>query len=107
MSDTYINAANLKKILFEIGTSLGVDNSDIDAQVVKVRKSEITYLPIRHHSPGSTILVKKWIEKYEPKLILVEGPALADDLIKYMLNETQSPQLRFSRFMQILTIPLV
>jgi len=93
MSDTYLNAANLKKILFEIGTSLGVDNSDIDAQVVKVRKSEITYLPIRHHSPGSTILVKKWIEKYKPKLILVEGPALADNLIKYMVERDTIPPI--------------
>ncbi len=93
MSDTYLSAANLKKILFEIGTSLGVDNSDIDAKVDKVKKSEIIYLPIRHHSPGSTILVKKWIEKYEPKLILVEGPALADNLIKYMVERDTIPPI--------------
>ncbi|MFX0075436.1 MAG: DUF5682 family protein [Candidatus Hermodarchaeota archaeon] len=93
MSDTYLNAANLKKILFEIGTSLGIDNSTIDTKVSKVKNSEVKYLPVRHHSPGSTILVKKWIEKYEPKLILVEGPVLADDLIQYLIDKKTIPPI--------------
>ena len=91
MSNNYLNAANLKKLLFEIGTSLGIDNSIIDSKVSNVKKSEIKYLPIRHHSPGSTILVQKWIEKYKPKLILVEGPVLADDLIKYLIDKKTIP----------------
>ncbi len=91
MSDTYLNAANLKKILFEIGTSMGIDNSIIDSKVSRVKNSKVKYLPIRHHSPGSTILVQKWIEKYEPKLILVEGPVLADDLIKYLIDKKTIP----------------
>jgi hypothetical protein len=93
MSDAYLNAENLKKILFEIGTSLGIDNSKIDSQVSKVKNSKIKYLPIRHHSPGSTILVQKWIEKYKPKLILVEGPVLADDLIDYLIDKKTIPPI--------------
>jgi len=93
MNDTYLNAANLKKILFEIGTSLGIDNSIIDSKVSNVKKSEVKFLPIRHHSPGSTILVQKWIEKYEPKLILVEGPVLADDLIKFLIDKKTVPPI--------------
>jgi len=91
MSDTYLNAATLKKILFEIGTSLGIDNSIIDSKVSDVMQSEVKFLPIRHHSPGSTILVQRWIEKYKPKLILVEGPVLADDLIKYLIDKKTIP----------------
>lgn len=91
MSVTYLNAQNLKKILFEIGSSLGIDNAIIDRTVSKVINAEINYLPIRHHSPGSTILVQKWIEKYKPKLILIEGPAFADDLIKYLIEKDTKP----------------
>lgn len=93
MSDTYLNAATLKKILFEIGTSLGIDNSIIDSKVSDVLQSEVKFLPIRHHSPGSTILVQRWIEKYKPKLILVEGPVLADDLIKYLIDKKTIPPI--------------
>jgi len=91
MSDTYLNAENLKKILFEIGTSMGIDNSQIESQFLKVKNSKIKYLPVRHHSPGSTLLVQKWIEKYKPKLILVEGPILADNLIKYLIDTKTVP----------------
>lgn len=99
MSVTYLNAQNLKKILFEIGSSLGIDNTIIDSAVSKVKNAEIKYLPVRHHSPGSTILVQKWIAKYKPKLILIEGPAFADDLIKYMIDkDTQPPVAILSLF---------
>lgn len=93
MSDTYLNAATLKKILFEIGTSLGIDNSIVDSKVSDVIKSDVKFLPVRHHSPGSTILVQRWIEKYKPKLILVEGPVLADDLIKYLVDKKTVPPI--------------
>ena len=37
--------------------------------------------------------MKKWIEKYEPKLILVEGPALADNLIKFLVERDTIPPI--------------
>lgn len=58
MTSNSLNAANLKNILFEIGNLIHLDTALIDAQVQKVKKAEINYLPIRHHSPGSTALVK-------------------------------------------------
>ena len=63
MSSNGLNALNLKSILFEICKGLQLDTALINAQVAKVKKAEIQYIPIRHHSPGSTILVKKWIEQ--------------------------------------------
>ncbi len=93
MKDSYLSAKNLKSILFEIGTSLGIDTSIINERISKIKKEQITYLPVRHHSPGSTVLVKRWIKKYKPKLILVEGPAFADDLIQYMVDKDTRPPI--------------
>ncbi|MFX1316234.1 MAG: DUF5682 family protein [Promethearchaeota archaeon] len=93
MSINLLNAIDLTKILLEISNLLKLDTKEIETHISNVKKSDITYLPIRHHSPGSSILVKKWIEKYEPKLVLIEGPSLANDLMTYMIDNDTIPPL--------------
>lgn len=93
MNGNSLNVVNIKKILFEICNLLKLDTTLIDAQVLKVKNSEIKYIPIRHHSPGSTILVKKWIKNHRPKLVLIEGPSLADNLIKYIVEKDTHPPI--------------
>lgn len=54
--------------------------------------AEITFLPIRHHSPACAWHVKQIIEKQRPSLILIEGPCNADSLIPVMTDEeTRAP----------------
>lgn len=93
MTGNSLNAANLKNILFEIGNLIHLDTALIDAQVQKVKKAEIKYLPIRHHSPGSTFLVKNWIKIHKPKLVLIEGPTVADRLIPFMVAKDSIPPI--------------
>ncbi|MFX1410390.1 MAG: DUF5682 family protein [Promethearchaeota archaeon] len=93
MSNNLLNAIDLTNILLEISNLLKLDIKEIQNQVLNVKKSDITYLPIRHHSPGSSILVKKWIEKYKPKLVLIEGPSLANNLMTYMIDNDTVPPL--------------
>ncbi len=93
MSNNTLNATNLKNILYEIGDLLQLDTDLIDDQVQKVKKAEIKYLPIRHHSPGSSFLVKKWIEVHKPKLVLIEGPTVADKLIQFMVAKDTIPPI--------------
>jgi hypothetical protein len=93
MSSNSLNATNLKNVLFEICNLLQIDTSVINDQVLKVKQADIKYLPIRHHSPGSTILIKKWIEVYKPKLVLIEGPSFADNLIKFIVEKDTIPPI--------------
>jgi len=87
-----INAGNLKKILHEVLDKIDFDSQKVEDQVAKVMAAEIKYLPIRHNSPGSAILVKKCLEEYKPKLVLIEGPFMGDNLIQYMIaNDTIPP----------------
>lgn len=53
---------------------------------------EITFLPIRHHSPACAWHVKQVIEEQRPDLLLVEGPCNANGLIPVMTDEeTKAP----------------
>ncbi|NHI94507.1 MAG: hypothetical protein EAX96_18595 [Candidatus Lokiarchaeota archaeon] len=83
----------LKEILFEIGKELKYDLNKIKTQLSNVISSEIKYIPVKHHSPGSSILIKKCIEKFKPKLVLVEGPALAEHLIPYIIAQDTRPPI--------------
>lgn len=54
--------------------------------------AEITFLPIRHHSPACAWHVKNRIEQLLPDRILVEGPCNAEALIPVMVHEdTKAP----------------
>ena len=70
---------------------IDLDSHKVENQVAKVIGQEVKYIPVRHNSPGSAILVKRCLEEYKPKLVLIEGPFLADDLIKYMIAHDTIP----------------
>lgn len=54
--------------------------------------AQITYVPIRHHSPACAFHVCRLIESLNPGLILVEGPENANSLIPVMVHEdTKAP----------------
>ncbi|TFG30168.1 MAG: hypothetical protein EU532_01650 [Promethearchaeota archaeon] len=86
-----LNANYFKDIMFEILKSMGLNPSIVNSQVSKVMNSQIKYIPVRHHSPGSALLTKKALDKYKPNLVLIEGPDLANNLIKFMVDDTTIP----------------
>ncbi|MBX9938616.1 MAG: hypothetical protein K2Y32_05155 [Candidatus Obscuribacterales bacterium] len=50
-------------------------NDLLAALLPKLRQEEITYFPVRHHSPVCAMRIEDWIIKNKPRAILVEGPA--------------------------------
>ena len=93
MSVKNLDIKSLENILFEVCNQLGLDANLINTQVLKVKRSDIKYLPIRHHSPSSTILVKNWIEKYKPKLVLIEGPSFIENLFQHIIAADTFPPI--------------
>ena len=51
----------------------------------------IHLLGIRHHGPGSCRNVLEYLQKLQPDLILLEGPAEAETLLPCVLNEQMEP----------------
>ncbi|WP_411349838.1 DUF5682 family protein [Paenibacillus sp. WLX2291] len=58
----------------------------IFAQHVFDMNNPVLYLPIRHHSPGCSHHLLQMIARYEPEIILIEGPEAGDALIPVLSN---------------------
>ncbi|MBL8604789.1 MAG: hypothetical protein JNK72_22875 [Myxococcales bacterium] len=62
-----------------------------------VTDPRVLWCPVRHFSPTAAWHVRKAIEAARPAAVLVEGPADADGLIRYIIDpETQPPLTLFS-----------
>ena len=60
--------------------------------------SEIHYLGIRHHGPGSSRQLVKALEQLQPDSILIEGAADQSDLIPFLGNSQMKPPVALLSF---------
>ncbi|MDR2768475.1 MAG: DUF5682 family protein [Treponema sp.] len=51
----------------------------------------VVYFPVRHHSPACSLHLAETIRRYDPRLILVEGPADACHLIPLVTDQATVP----------------
>ena len=52
----------------------------------------VLYYPVRHHSPVCAWHLERAMERYQPELVLVEGPENANDLISILASpDTKAP----------------
>jgi hypothetical protein len=53
--------------------------------------SRVHLFPVRHHSPRTTAVLGRWLERVRPEVILVEGPCDASDLIDVLCDKETKP----------------
>ena len=53
----------------------------------------VTIFPVRHHSPAASLHVQAMIAKLRPKIILIEGPSDATDLMPLLLADGTEPPI--------------
>jgi hypothetical protein len=51
-----------------------------------IANGRVVYFPVRHHSPGCAIHLRQTIERYNPDLILIEGPSDSHKLLPYIAD---------------------
>src|SRR5579885_2883263 len=51
----------------------------------------VAIFPVRHHSPAASLHVQALIARRKPKIILIEGPSAATDLIPLLLADGTEP----------------
>ncbi len=56
-----------------------------------VASNAVTIFPVRHHSPAASLHVQEVILKQRPKIILIEGPSDATNLIPLLVAEGTEP----------------
>lgn len=52
---------------------------------------DISIFGIRHHGPGSSLSLLRALEAYRPDLVLVEGPADANDVLPWLAHQEMEP----------------
>ena len=78
------------------------DVLDVDAlgdRVEAVLADELYWFPVRHHSPAVARHLETVIRERRPRLIFLEGPAQAGELIPYLVDrKTRPPVAIYSSF---------
>lgn len=51
-----------------------------------VTDGRVVYFPVRHHSPGCALHLRQAIKRYNPDIILIEGPSDSHELLPYIAD---------------------
>jgi hypothetical protein len=51
----------------------------------------VRHFPVRHHSPRTTAVLLKWLERVKPEVVLVEGPCDATALVDVLCDAQTRP----------------
>jgi hypothetical protein len=72
-----------------------VDDHVVDqaSEVDAGERSPVEVFGIRHHGPGSARSLVAALTEYQPDAVLIEGPADADPLLRWVLSEDMVPPL--------------
>jgi hypothetical protein len=76
-----------------------LDLTALTARVEKVLNEELYWFPVRHHSPAIAAQIAHCIRERRPKVVFIEGPSEAQDMIGYLLDpKTRPPVAIYSSF---------
>ncbi|TXT62054.1 MAG: hypothetical protein BAJALOKI1v1_1040010 [Promethearchaeota archaeon] len=63
------------------------------ASIINPSDSSVYYFGVRHHSPVASYFLTKIFAKFNPDLVLIEGPADAEYLIEDIINQKSQPPI--------------
>jgi Family of unknown function (DUF5682) len=69
----------------------GLDPAEIARTVDRVLAEPLYWFPVRHHSPTVARLLRAALLARRPKLVLIEGPGEANDLIRHVVDPRTEP----------------
>ncbi|QEG32169.1 hypothetical protein GobsT_70210 [Gemmata obscuriglobus] len=72
-------------------TDAGLDPAEIARRVDAVFADPLYWFPVRHHSPTTARHVQSAIAARRPKVIFIEGPFEANDLIPFVTDPATAP----------------
>ncbi len=69
----------------------GLDIARVKERTDRVLAEELYWFPVRHHSPAVARHLRAAIRARKPKLVLIEGPAGASDMIRHVVDAKTKP----------------
>src|SRR5215471_14509827 len=83
----------------EAARSTAVDLDALTARVDGILGDDIYWLPVRHHSPAIATQVDACIRERKPKIVFIEGPHEAQEMIEFLIDsKTRPPVAIYSSF---------
>lgn len=67
------------------------DEKEIRARCAEVLNEKLYWFPVRHHSPAVARYLKQAIKQRKPKILFIEGPHEATELIKFIVDPKTKP----------------
>lgn len=71
----------------------GLDPAAIARRVEAVLAEPLYWFPVRHHSPTVARLLRVALRSRRPKVVFIEGPAEANDLIRHVVDRKTEPPI--------------
>jgi hypothetical protein len=69
------------------------DADELGARVEAILADPLYWFPVRHHSPTVARFVREALLARRPKLLLMEGPTQASDLVKFVTDSKTKPPI--------------
>src|SRR5262245_26324300 len=77
----------------ELAPEVRLDPEAVRARVDRVLGDGLYWFPVRHHSPAVARHLQEAIRARRPKLIFIEGPYEANDLIPHIIDSATRPPI--------------
>jgi hypothetical protein len=76
-----------------------LDIAALRARVETVLGEDLYWFPVRHHSPAIAEQINDCIRQRRPKVVFIEGPSEAQDMIEFLIDpKTRPPVAIYSSF---------
>lgn len=79
--------------LKSVSDQIDLKVEEIRASVERVLSAPLYWFPVRHHSPSVARFLQRAIEKRKPKMLFIEGPSEANDLVKHVVDSATKPPI--------------
>ncbi|MBS1954704.1 MAG: hypothetical protein JST89_10985 [Cyanobacteria bacterium SZAS-4] len=74
-----------------VAEQIDIDVEGIKNSVERVLSEPLYWFPVRHHSPTVARHLQDTIQKRKPKMLFIEGPAEANELITHIVDSATRP----------------
>jgi hypothetical protein len=77
--------------LEQVAGQIALDADAVVARAEAVLSEELYWFPVRHHSPAVARHLERQIAERKPKIVFIEGPAEANELIPHIVDSKTRP----------------
>jgi hypothetical protein len=91
MRRTKSRSSDVNDPVSRVAATLALDVDAVRARVEAVLSEPLYWFPVRHHSPAVAHQLETMILRRRPRILFIEGPSEANDLISHVVDAKTKP----------------